>query len=548
MKDLDLLKSALSSLKDTFEVLLKDDSTKPKEYKEWSLSKEPSITEASKAAKLMDEHGLNAREAAVHAGIEKENPKVTPTSFSEGWLKHAKEHAANHYAKMESKRFQEAKPEENPLISTQHVTQQLAHKHGQTYGDALKEHLSKPEVSSLSPDDKKKEVLRFKTDFHRSGKSNINDNVKQTRMHEASALADQAANKEFALRNIKTGGATKPIEFESEERQIVPTKTKVSENNPLSHSDVVNYLNHNVGSKVRGTVNRILSKEGRLRADESIGDHEDSVIDGMLRALHTFNPQKSDNFSSHASNIVANLIRQKKDKEQSFLPANLKREMTTYGKGQDKQSEDDRFISTDRSASTAAGIASMLGQERNEDANKIKGGSSIKSSDASLAERSRKWLADLSDDRLKDISEKAKKARDRAQKVKESFSPDIAGRVKAIEHERAIHAPEKTKPFETPDHLYDQEMGSGDMTYGDLIDHMRKDSEDKKGIDFSSDVDPSKLKKLIPQLDGLDLENAPDDFLRILHQHAPNELMDHEDFSRISPEMQQELKSKMGNK
>lgn len=437
MDKLSFLQKALSSLKGTFDILLKADAPKPKEYKEWSPSKEYSQNHADKISNAMTTHGFNVREAAVHSGVESEQPKNTKfTPFSENWLKHAKEHAANKNSEFEAKRFAEAKPEEQPLVSTQHVSQQLSAQHGQNYGTALKEFLSKPEHTALTPEQKKQKVHEFKKDFHTTGKAHLNDEVKQTSSHEAKALAAHASNKEDILRNIMTGGAgVESSAPESEARSVIATKKKVSPNNPLSEKDVANYVNHNAGYASH-IATKGLRTENRLGKDESMNDHQDLAQQGLWQALHNYKHEKGASFPSFAAEKIKNLVRQRKDKEQGSIPAGLKQQLSSLKEKNPEQLVQDKGAGISSEERAEMGIESSAAAEE--------GQSSMSSGLTPDAKLARKLDKEKLAEKLQQLAPRTKSAQERAKKIEESFAPDVAKRIEHIESQRAIHAPRAT--------------------------------------------------------------------------------------------------------
>ena len=172
------------------------------------------------------------------------------------------------------------------------------------------------------------------------------------------------------------------------------------------------------------------------------------------------------------------------------------------------------------------------------------GQSSMSSGLTPDARLSRKLDRDKLADFLKQLAPRTKAAKERAQKVKQSLSPEVAKRIEHLENARGV-TPEIEKPFETPDHLYDAPVGSeGGHSFGDLIDYSRDDFDKKRGVNPTGKIDSQRVKNLMSKLEPMDLEHAPDDFVRLLHQHAPQELARHEGFSRLSPEIQDELKGK----
>lgn len=435
---LSFLQKALSSLKDTFDVLLKADAPKPKEYKDWSPTKEYHQSHSDKISDAMTNHGFNLREAAVHSGIESESPKNTKfTPFSENWLKHAKEHASNKNAEFEAQRFAEAKPEEQPLVSTQHVSQQLSAQHGQNYGSALKEFLSKPEHAALTPEQKKQKVHEFKKDFHTTGKAHLNDEIKQTSSHEAKALAAHASNKEDILRNIMTGGAGADSSVpESETRSAIATKKKVSQGNPLSEKDVANYLNHNAGYASH-IATKGLRAENRLGRDESMADHQDLAMQGLWQALHNYKHEKGASFPSFAAEKIKNLVRQRKDKEQGAIPAGLKQQLSSLKQKDPEQLTQDKGAGISSEENAKMGLESTAGEDN-------KAASSMSSGLTPDAKLARKLDRDKLAEKLQQLAPRTKSAQERAKKIEGSFSPDVAKRIEHIESQRAIHAPRAT--------------------------------------------------------------------------------------------------------
>jgi DNA-directed RNA polymerase specialized sigma subunit len=530
---LSFLQKALSSLKDTFDVLLKVDAPKPKEYKEWSPSKEYHQSHSDKISDAMTTHGFNIREAAVHSGAESESPKNTKfTPFSENWLKHAKEHAANKNSEFEAQRFAEAKPEEQPLVSTQHVSQQLSAQHGQNYGAALKDFLSKPEHASLTPEQKKQKVHEFKRDFHVGGKSNLNNDIKQTRNHEANALAALATNKEDIVRNIMTGGAGADSSVpESETRSAIATKKKVSAGNPLSEKDVANYLNHNAGYASH-IATKGLRSENRLGQDESMSDHQDLAMQGLWQALHHYKHEKGASFPSFAAEKIKNLVRKRKDAEQGSIPAGLKQQLSSLRQKDSEQLIQDKGAGISADERAKMGIESSAGEEENR--------SSMSSSLTPDARLARRLDRDKLAEKLQQLSPKTKAAKERAQKIQESMASEVAQRLKHLDSQRA-NLPGVEKPFETPDHLYDAPAGEG-HSFGDLVDYTRDDFDKKRGVNPTGKIDPNRIKDVLSKLEPLDFEEAPDEFVRLVHQHAPEELAQHEGFNRLSPQMQKELR------
>jgi hypothetical protein len=544
IEKLSFLQKALSSLKDTFDILLKADAPKKKEFKDWSPSRyggfAPEHVDNIKNA--MDTHGFNLREAAVHSGAETTPPKNTKfTPFSENWLKHAKEHAANKNAEFEAIRLSEAKPEENPLVSTQHVSQQLSAQHGQNYGTALKEFLNKPEHAALSPEQKKQKIHEFKKDFHIAGKGNLNNEVKQISSHEANALADFHSNKEGIITNIASGGAGVDIP-EGETRSVIATKKKVSPNNPLSEQGVVDYLHHNAGQEASALTHQGLAREGKIGKNdfgerERIDlDHSKELSQGLWQALHSYDPN-SGNFASYASGKIQDLIRRKKKKEQGFMPASLDQELKTLESDKESEVVHDKGAYTGAEERAKVGIEAKGGEEGDEDTSSI---STRLTPDARRARRiARAKLLALLDKQ----SSKTKAAKARAKKINDSLSPETHQKIKHLDTERS-NIPGIEKPFETPDHLYDAPAGES-HSFGDLIDYARDDFDKKRGANPTGKIDPQRVKDLVSKFDPLDLERAPDDFIKLVHQHAPKELEQHEGFKRLSPKIQNELK---GNK
>ena len=264
---LSLLQKALSSLRDTFDVLLKAD--KPKEYKEWTPSRKYSSNHIDKVKSAMDTHGFNMREASVHSGVEPPiHPKNTAfTPFSEKWLKHAKEHAAHHFATEEAKIEGGAKPEHQPILASRDMANRAVEEHKEKTKAG-----AKPSLNALLSDIREKNT------------------------------ANKKANNQYKIEDIAStlsGGAqvdsSVPL---SEDRIPMQVKNKVSQNNPLSKKDVTNYLFNNAGHAAI-YANDSLKASHHISGGDNISEYNSEVTDGLLRALHSYDPKRrGENFPS----------------------------------------------------------------------------------------------------------------------------------------------------------------------------------------------------------------------------------------------------------